>query len=140
VSEAAEPSGEPPTAWWGRECFHSVDGADGLCPAAIDVTGQGRCLTHGPYVVLQPGLWRATATLEICQDAARRRLAVQFGVEPHFSTQDLPYGIPGHHEVRVDFQLSEPGPVQIRILLRRAAFHGEVRFLGARVERLADLA
>jgi hypothetical protein len=105
----------------------------------IDVTGRSRYLVHGPYVVLPAGVWRATASLDICADAARRRLAVQFGVEPHYTTQDLPYGVPGHHEIGVVFSLDEPGATQVRILLRRAAFHGEVRFLGARVERLADL-
>jgi len=124
--------------WWERETFLSSESDDNRCPAVIDVTGQARYLTYGPFIELRPGFWRARVLLEVCIDAARRRLAVQFGVEPAYTTVELPYGVPGRHEIVVEHRLAEAGPVQIRLYLQRAAFHGEVRFLGAYLERLGD--
>lgn len=124
--------------WWGRETFLSYNERSNICPEVIDATGRARYLFFGPFIVLPPGLWRATVYLELCPDAARRQLALQFGAEPDYTTLDLPQGMPGRHVERIEHPLFEPAPCQIRLWLKKAAFHGEIRFSGAHVARLGD--
>jgi hypothetical protein len=116
--------------WWGRELFLTGDVPDGRCPAVIDVTGRSRILSYGPYAPLGPGAWRARAVLDLCPDAARCRLALQFGVSLDFTTVDVPRGAPGRQEIELDYMSETPGLAELRLVLMRAAFHGEVRFHG----------
>jgi hypothetical protein len=126
--------------WWGPERFLSNEvRPEGPCPDAIDITGIARFLVYGPYVPLAPGVWRAVVSLHLCPDASRRLLAVQFGAEPHYDTVELPARVPGSHTVAINHVRREAGLGQIRLWLKRPAFHGEVRFEGASIRRLADL-
>ncbi len=131
--------GEALGEWWDREIFASAEAPDGRCPKELDVTGRARCLLFGPYLPLTPGHWSATAHLEVCVDAARCRLAVEFGAEPDYALVDLPFGQPGQHAIELTHEIRESGLGQIRLFLKRAAFHGEVRFIGATVRRIGDL-
>jgi len=123
--------------WWDRACFLSDEAPDRRCPEVIDVTGRARFLFFGPFIPLGRGLWRATVRLELCPDAARRTLALQFGVEPDYTTHDLPSGACGSLTPQIDFLCETPGTAQVRLWLKKAAFHGEVRLAGARVEPVA---
>jgi hypothetical protein len=126
--------------WWDRNIFLSdEDASEGACPPVIDVTGRARILVYGPNRELTPGVWRATAFLHLSPDAALRRLAVQFGAEPNYSTADLPLGSPGDHQVELTLAVREARPHQVRIWLKKAAFHGELSLAGVSVERIADL-
>jgi hypothetical protein len=120
---------------WDRERFLSGDGS---CPSEIDVTGPPRYLIFGPFITLEPGLWRAEYDLELCPDASLRVLALQFGVEPDYTTLDIPRGQPGFRTVAIEHVLPVAGSVQLRLWLKKAAFHGHVRFKGASVTRVAD--
>lgn len=133
------PDGPPADSaqWWGREMFLSVDVPDGKCPPIIDATGRARVLMYGPYAMLAPGAWRAVAHLELCPDAAQRRLAIQFGVGQAYTTVDVPGGPLGLRKIQIDHVCREPGHAELRLVLKRAAFHGRVRFLGASIERVA---
>ncbi len=128
-----------PPEWWSREAFLSGDPPGGICPPVIDITGRPRFLFHGPFIALSPGLWRATVFLELCADAARRSLALQFGAEPDYTTKALPRGAPGRHAVQLDYRLSEPGVGQVRLWLTKPAFHGDIRLSGAKIERVSDI-
>jgi hypothetical protein len=128
-----------PSEWWDRELFRTAEGPGNRCPEVIDVTGRPRHLFYGPYLPLGPGRWRAVAHLQVCADAARCRLAVEFGASPHFTSIDLPFGSKGSLEIEVTHLVKEAGFGEVRLSLNRAAFHGEVRFLGVGVERLGDL-
>ena len=113
----------PSSQWWDRtQFFGGAEANVGKCPEVIDLTGRACFLFYGPYVPLTAGLWRATVTLTICADAARRPLALQFGAEPDYVTADLPFGVSG----------------DVRLWLKKAAFHGQIRFLGACVEPVED--
>jgi hypothetical protein len=125
-------------SWWARELFLSPDFEGGICPAVLDVTGRARYLFFGPYIELSSGIWRAEVRFRLCPDASRCRLAVQFGVEPDYTTIDVPFGVPGPHAVRIEHKQSVAGLAQIRLWLKKAAFHGEVRFTGASVSRIGD--
>lgn len=127
-------SGE--TLRWERQAFLSDQAPGAPCPAVVDLTGRARYPFFGPYVALAPGLWRATARLEVCPEAARRSLALQFGVEPDYTTTDLPRGTAGPVTVTIDHAFSGEGLAQVRLWLKKAAFHGEVRLLGVDLRRL----
>jgi hypothetical protein len=144
VSSIPSLSTEAPTllstpARWDRSMFLSLEASDTRCPPVIDVTGGSRILVHGPYVQLARGLWRAKVSFEICEEAARRKLAVQLGsITDTFTTVDVPPGVPGRHDIEVTHPLQDGDHVEIRIWLKAAAFHGELRFLGATIEPIAD--
>ena len=113
---------------WDRNNFLSRDDPSGSCPPAIDITGPARFLWFGPYVPLPAGVWRAEVMFDLCEDAARGRFAVQFGCEPDYTTVDLPGRAPGRQCVVLEHRFSDEGLAQVRLWLKRAAFHGEVRF------------
>jgi hypothetical protein len=135
-SQAEQPAADR-SSWWDREIF--LDSNGGHCPSEIDVTGRARYLFFGPYLPLAPGIWRATISVRLCPDAARCRLALQFGAEPDYDTVDLEFGVDGDHVVIVEHRRVEPGLGQVRLWLKKAAFHGGVRLSGAAVERIGDL-
>ena len=122
-------------AWWDRGIFLVAEGEVG--PDVIDITGRPRFLVFGPYVELESGVWRATVFLQLCPDAARGRLALQFGAEPDYTTVDLPSNTTGSMSVEAVHRMARPGFAQVRLWLKMAAFHGDVRFFGAVVERVA---
>lgn len=142
-STLAPPELEPPLApdevWWDPAVFLTPECTEGRGLSVFDVTGRPRCLLFGPYLPLASGVWRARVWLEICPDAAKRPMAIQLGAEPDYSTADLPLDQPGRLVASIEHPMDGGGLAQIRLLLRRAAFHGEVRFLGAAVSRIADL-
>ena len=125
-------------SWWARELFLSPDSEGGVCPEVIDVTGRARYLFFGPYIELPSGIWRAEIRFHLCPDASRCRLAAQFGAEPDYATVDVPNGKPGSRVIRIEHARREPGLSQIRLWLKKAAFHGEVRLSGAAVSRIGD--
>jgi hypothetical protein len=124
-----------PDAWWPAELFRS---AEPHFPDAVDVTGPPRILCFGPYVRLDPGLWRAEAVFELCADAARYDYRVEFGVEGDFAGVVARSKLAGRQTLALTHRLSTPAEVEVRVSLGRAAFHGQFRFVGARVTRLAD--
>jgi hypothetical protein len=129
-TEQSPIEGAPLSMWWGRELFLSVDVPDGRCPTVIDVTGRARILSFGPYAPLGLGPWRARVVLDLCPDAARCRLALQFGLSTDFTTVDVPRGAPGRREIELDYFCETPGLAEVRLVLMRAAFHGEVQLHG----------
>ena len=134
-----DPPVEPDEIWWDPSLFLSFDHPDGSNLSVYDVTGRARCLFFGPYLPLANGVWRARVWLEICQDAAQRPLSIQLGAEPDYSTVDLPFGQAGPIVTSVEHPMDGVGLAQVRLLLRKAAFHGEVRFLGVAVSRISDI-
>lgn len=123
--------------WWDRKQFFSHEAADRVCPPVIDITGRYRHLVFGPNLPLEPGLWRATVNLELCAEAARRFLEVQFGAEPDYTLLHVPQ-VEGPQELEVVHRMKEGDRAQIRIWLRAAAFHGELRFRGVELARIGD--
>lgn len=125
--------------WWGPDKLLSCSaaGVHETCPAVMDVTGPARCLVFGPYLPLEPGLWRATAIFELCPEAARRRLIVEFGAIPSFTTKTVPRQ-PGPHRIEMEFEVRPDDLVEVRLLMTLAGFDGELRFSGALLERLRD--
>ena len=119
--------------WWPHDMFVAAtqDAASHYsCPAVIDASGRARHLVYGPFQRLDPGRWRASLVLRISAAAARRPLAVEFGAEPDFAVTGLPYGVPGLHGIDLECTFSDTDAAQLRLALKRAAFEGEIGFLG----------
>lgn len=145
---ASMPSAEPPvpsslpsgpsSLWWGRDVFLSEEGEGDCCPVIVDVTGRSRHLIYGPYLPLAAGRWRATAFLDLCADAAKRMLAVELGVYPHFTAVDLRRGVAGRHVVTIEHMMVGEGLAELRLWLKKPAFHGQVRFHGAVLARVGE--
>jgi hypothetical protein len=109
--------------------FRSLEDPTRCCPEVIDLTGPRRCLFFGPYFMLDPGTWRASVELSVCKDAARRALELEFGVDPgaEYTRLPLPTGIDGRLRIELVHRVEVAARAQVRLWLRRAAFHGEVR-------------
>ncbi len=123
-------------AWFSHEAFVADDVHGGPCPEVIDITGQARVLLRSPSLALTPGRWRATVHFELCQDAARRFLALEFGVPPDIAVLDLPRGVFGPQVARLDYSTSAAGPAQLSLRLKKPAFHGYIKVLGMSLEDL----
>lgn len=130
---------EPGPLEWERARFYSAGQPGNRCPPVIDITGRARYLLYGPYAPLSPGLWRAMVIFDLCPDAARRRLSVDFGTATDFATVEVPFGVAGRHSVEVVHAIPDDSPCEARILLQKAAFHGAMRFMGVELRRLGDL-
>jgi hypothetical protein len=118
--------------WWDPSLFVSEDTPDNRCSTApIDITGRARYLFFGPYLPLSDGSWRARVWLDLCPEAASWPMALQFGTEPDYTTEEIPLGTSGRIEVSVSHVFAGSGSAQIRLWLKTAAFHGSVRFHGA---------
>ncbi len=100
------------------------------CPEVIDVTGRVRFLASGPHRPLPSGRWQANIYLHLCASAARRPIRVEFGAEPDYSFAQLPFDVAGPHRIALEHDFAHGDQAQVRIILQRAAFHGELRILG----------
>jgi hypothetical protein len=122
---------------WPRERFFLADEAWSVCPPSVDVTGPSRFLIHGPGVSIEPGRWRAQIRFELCPDAARWPYIIEFGAGTNYTACLFRGGHPGAHEVVLEHRMAPGDLAFIRIVLARAAFHGEFRFLNAHTEMCA---
>lgn len=73
------------------------------------------------------------------EDAGKRQLVVYFGVDHPYMAIDLPHGAEGELEVELDALVKMTSEVEIWLWLKRAAFHGVVRLLGASIERVGEV-
>jgi hypothetical protein len=119
--------------WWPHELFLTSSQdvkSHSVCPAVIDATGRPRHLVFGPFRALAPGRWRASVVLRVSAAAAGRPLAVDFGAEPNFVLDTLPFGAPGLHRIDLENTFTENDHAQFRLWVKRAAFEGEIGFMG----------
>ncbi|MGA0602283.1 hypothetical protein ACO2Q3_16365 [Caulobacter sp. KR2-114] len=118
---------------WPLALFMAGDSPGASCPAAIDVTGRGRILAYGPYLRLPAGRWRAGVVVEVCPDAARRPYRLEVSAGATIARAVVAPGRPGPRTLAADVELHDAAPVELRLWLERAAFHGTLRFAGARI-------
>jgi hypothetical protein len=124
---------------WDRSNFLSRYGDDLTCPETIDVTGHARYLFFGPYVTLEAGLWEATINLWLCPDAASWGLMADFFTEDERTEVELPRSAHGDVDIRILHSVNATRRAEVRLLLLRPAFHGQVCLRGVSVRRLGDL-
>ena len=130
---------DPASASWDRAIFLAGEGPDLPCPEIIDVTGPRRALLRGPYVTAPPGRWRVAVRFELTDWAARNGFELGLIAGDAQARVDFQPQGAGVYEAVIEASWTRAGPVDVRLGLARPAFHGELRFLGAKIERLPDL-
>ena len=135
MSPAAKPADG--AIWWGRELFKTGPDLDQPCPEAIDVTGSMRVLVFGPMLILPAGPWRLAARFALTAEAARNPFILQFIHGQDLAEQTFRPTGPGAYEVALETSFGLDAVAALRLWLGRAAFHGELRFQGASVQRPA---
>jgi hypothetical protein len=124
--------------WWSPEMFLSPETPERRCPNVLPVTGPPRDLVFGPYVSLAPGVWRAMVFVEVCPDASRCRFDLEFGIFPSYTKTPVTFLGPGHHKLEIEYIVPEAGDAEVRLVLIRPGFRGELRFAGVSVERVGE--
>jgi hypothetical protein len=124
--------------WWGRELFATGPEMGVPCPEVLDVTGRHRVLVFGPMEVLPAGRWRLTACFELSREAARNDYILQFIHGGELAEQTFRPSGPGRYEIALTTNFGQDAAAALRLWNARAVFHGELRFLGASVERQPD--
>ncbi len=122
---------------WSREVLTVDEPGVMPCPETIDITGRERLLVFGPMQILPAGAWRLEVRLHLSEAAARNPYVLQFILGLNLKeVRFQPHGA-GEYRVSLDNQFDKDAHAALRLWLARAAFHGELRFLGASVQRLA---
>ncbi len=125
-------------AAWTRQLLRSGEHPDQPCPEMFDVTGRARILAFGPIAALPAGCWKLTVRLEaVDAEAAAQSYLVEFGGGGVIAQANLRADRgAGVYDVVLEAEWPRAEVVELRIWLARAAFHGSLRFLGARCERV----
>lgn len=124
------------TIRWDRKLFSSGPVMGEPCPDVIDITGRHRILVFGPMLVLPAGRWRLTARFSLSAEAADNPFILQFIHGDSLVEQAFRPAGPGEYELSLDNGFELDAVAALRLWVARAAFHGELRFHGASVERL----
>jgi hypothetical protein len=127
---------KPEVLWWDRRLFKSGAALDQPCPKVIDVTGRMRVLVFGPMIILPAGQWRLRARFGLSPDAALHSYILQFIHGDSLIEQRLQPAAGGEFEVVLENGFAVDAMVALRLWLADPAFHGELGFIGASVERL----
>jgi hypothetical protein len=133
-----EAVGRPKRARWDRILFRCGDDPDQVCPESLDVTGAARVLVFGPFITLTAGVWRADVMVDVCEQAARRFYLLEFGAGSNLSRVALHPLKPGRNVVSIEHPFDKPAEAELRFWVARAAFHGNLHFGGAVIERRPD--
>lgn len=84
--------------------------------AALDITGESRCLVYGPYIALPKGKWTCHVGLKAEGEAAGANLRLEVYAGEVLKRVDFPLRGPGLVDVELSF--SSPGgdaPIELRL-------------------------
>jgi hypothetical protein len=121
-------------AWWPYAVFLT---AAGQCPAVIDVMGRARVLFCGPHISLIEGQWQADIVFDITKEAATHDYLIEFGTTGRLSRIFYRPAKAGQQIVSLRHTARNNAPVEVRIELLRAAFHGELKLSGCWITKIA---
>jgi hypothetical protein len=125
---------------WAPELF--VAGDRGTEPAtdSIDITGRPRCLLTGPHILLPPGAWSFSISLDFSADTVEHNFVLELTDGTQLKRSLIRRERAGVFDARVTLALDElPNkPIDLRLLNERPAFDGYVRLLGVSVIRQSD--
>ena len=121
------------------ECFAFPTGgqADGG-PSRIDLTGRDRLLMDGPYMLLPPGLWRATLKMAIDPQGRDVPLALDWGEAHDMVSVEETVEQAGFYSVSLDRLFESAGTAVLRISLTQPLFQGTLEVVECAIERLPD--
>lgn len=117
--------------------FPAAGQADGG-PSRIDLTGRDRLLMDGPYLLLPPGLWRATLKLAIDPQGREVPLAFDWGEAHDMVTVEETVEEAGFYSVSLDRLFETAGTALLRISLTQPLFQGTLEVVECAIERLPD--
>ncbi|TFW11708.1 hypothetical protein EGY25_06395 [Brevundimonas intermedia] len=100
----------------------------------MDIAGRARALVWGPYDVLTPGLWRATARFSVDRWACRHTYRLEWGATADYSLFEFKPGRAGVFEVSAERLWIEAEKAELRIILTEGALGGVFELLDVRVE------
>lgn len=121
--------------WWDRKLFTAGPELADPCPEVIDVTGRHRVLVFGPMLLLKAGPQRLTARFALSAAAARNAFILQFIHGEQLAEQTFQPTGAGEYAVSLETNFALDAVAALRLWTARAAFDGELRFLGASVDR-----
>lgn len=106
----------------------SVDGATRHLgeAVAIQVAGRARALFYGPYIELEPSVWRAKFSLTLDSDACIYSYRIEWGSGDHFNSVALQPSLEGTYEVDITYGLEEAVPWELRVIVTEGALAGEL--------------
>ena len=124
---------------WTPECFaFPISGQGDGGPSKIDLTGRDRLVMDGPYLVMPPGLWRATLKMAIDPQGRDVPLAFDWGEAHDMVTVEETIDEAGFYTVSLDRLFERPGTAVLRISLTQPLFQGLLEVIDCTVERLPD--
>jgi hypothetical protein len=92
----------------------------------VDITGRSRVVVSGPSITLPPGFWSATVVLGFSEEAAELSYIVDIQADMQLIHARIePRGQP-LVEVTLNFSITEPQMITVRIWNERAAFDGRL--------------
>ena len=101
----------------------------------IDLTGRGRILVHGPYIVLPVGTWAVDLEVIIDPEGGTAHLRFEWGVDLEVEAADPAVDRRGRYRIRLVREWTEPGEAQVRIWTQFPHFQGRLELLSCAVER-----
>ncbi len=111
---------------WPRDLFWT--GAP-QAPAvdAIDLTGPGRCVLHGPYIRLPAGPWSCALLFGCSREAVGLSMAADIHAGRVLNQAGFTIEEPGIFEIEIPFENPDPDAlVEVRLFSTRAAFEGRI--------------
>lgn len=102
-------------------------------PQRMDVAGRARALVWGPYELMTPGVWRATARFLVDRWACRHTYRLEWGGSASYATHEFVPGRAGVFEVSAEYAWPAPADAELRIILTESSLGGVFEFFGASV-------
>tara|TARA_R110002012_G_scaffold314387_2_gene527060 strand:- start:8223 stop:8651 length:429 start_codon:yes stop_codon:yes gene_type:complete len=132
-------AGQNPSLHWLPERF-TLDPrrtAVGETPFMLDVTGPPRPLVFGPYVDLEPGVWRARVRFTVDETACKHHYRLEWGSLTDFASHAFVPGRPGVYNLEIDHRWQATAAAETRLILTEGALDGMLEFQGVTVSRLS---
>lgn len=99
----------------------------------MDIAGRARALFWGPYEVLTPGLWRATARFSVDRWACRHAYRLEWGATADYSLFEFTPRKAGVFEVSAERLWREAEKAELRIILTEGSLGGVFELLGVSI-------
>jgi hypothetical protein len=113
---------------WTRDLFHLADDPGRGPTEPVEVAGDSRILTYGPYVHLPPGSWSAQVILGFSPETAGYTFLIDVYADGQLACATLQPGATRIQSVNLSFVVGEPTGkgVEIRVSVASAAAAGRV--------------
>lgn len=102
----------------------------------IDLTGRARILTHGPYIMLPPGCWRASLLFEVDCEGGGIFLRFDWGSVVSCETESFSIAESGCFRLVLEHQWHEPAEAELRVWASRAMFQGRLQLMDIQISRV----